>query len=251
MNSANVFGLQVDCFTADSLNDRIRQAVRHAEHVVIAHVNVHGLNIADREPRFKLALNAADHLFCDGHGVMLAARFLGSRIPEKITYADWLPKLAHYCAEHSLRLFLLGGKPGIAEKAALQLKASAEGLEIAGVHHGYFDMAADSESNRDVIREINKARPHILLVCFGMPRQEYWLQENWSQLEANVALTGGAALDYMAGALKRPPDWLTHHGFEWLGRLLIEPSRLWQRYTIGNIMFAFRLAREWLRLRFA
>ena len=251
MNSVSVFGLQIDCFTAGSLNARIGQAVQNAEHVMISHVNVHGLNIAARQPRFKQALEAADHLFCDGHGVMLAARLFGSRIPEKITYADWLPELAHYCSEHSLRLFLLGGKPGIAEEAARQLKAAADGLEIAGVHHGYFDMAADSDSNRDVIREINTADPHILLVCFGMPRQEYWLQENWGQIEANVALTGGAALDYMAGALKRPPAWLTRHGFEWFGRLLIEPNRLWQRYTIGNIMFALRLAREWLRLKFA
>ncbi len=249
MNSVSIFGLQVDCFTAESLNNRIRQAVMDAEHVLISHINVHGLNIAAREPRFKQTLNASDYLFCDGHGVMLAARFLGCHIPEKITYADWLPKLARYCAEHSLSVFLLGGKPGIAEEAAQQLKASTEALDIVGVHHGYFEMATDSAPNREVVRKINEARPHILLVCLGMPCQEYWLQENWAQLQANVALTGGAALDYMAGALKRPPNWMTHHGLEWLGRLLIEPRRLWQRYTIGNIIFVLRLTREWLRLR--
>lgn len=249
MNSADIFGLQVDGFTADSLNDRIRQAAQGGEHLMISHINVHGLNIAAREPRFKQALNEANYLFCDGHGIMLAARCLGGDIPEKITYADWLPKLARYCADHSLSLFLLGGKPGIAETAAKRLKAIAEGLEVVGVHHGYFDKTVGAEANGEVIRKINETRPHILVVCFGMPRQEYWLQENWDQIQANVALTAGAALDYIAGALRRPPAWLTDNGFEWLGRLLIEPRRLWQRYTVGNVVFGVRLTREWMARR--
>ncbi len=246
MDSVTLFGIRVDCFTTESLNGRILQCARDGEHAVIANVNVHALNIAARNSEFAGFLHDADHVFCDGHGVMVAARVLGGRIPEKITYAEWLPKLAAFCAGNELSIYLLGGQPGGAEKAATELKQKAPELNVCGTHHGYFDMNPDSEDNRAVIEEINRSAPNILIVCFGMPRQENWLRENWSGLRANVALTGGAAFDYMAGTLKRPPAWLTDNGLEWLGRMLIEPSRLWRRYTLGNMVFGIRLAREWL-----
>ena len=109
-------------------------------------------------------------------------------------------------------------------------------------------MTQDSIENNQVIEEINNASPHIILVCFGMPVQEYWLEKNWSRINANVALNGGAALDYIAGTLKRPPAWMTENGLEWLGRMLIEPRRLWKRYIIGNTVFSLRLLKERIKL---
>lgn len=92
-----------------------------------------------------------------------------------------------------------------------------------------------------VIEKINKVRPNILLVGFGMPVQEYWLQENWEKIDTNIALTGGAVFDYLSGELRRAPRWMTDHGLEWLGRLIIEPRRLWKRYIIGLPLFFLRV----------
>ena len=112
---------------------------------------------------------------------------------------------------------------------------------IAGTSHGYFNKEAYSAENQAVIESINKSRPNILIVGFGMPMQEKWLNENWQSIDSNIALTGGAVFDYISGELKRGPKWMTEHGLEWLARMLIEPKRLWKRYFIGNPKFLFHV----------
>jgi len=121
-------------------------------------------------------------------------------------------------------------------------------LRIVGTYHGYFDKTPGSPGNEAVIQAINAVKPNILIVGFGMPLQERWLMENWDRVEASVALTGGAVFDYVSGDLRRPPCWMTSHGLEWLGRLLIEPRRLWQRYLIGNPLFLWRVLKQRLGL---
>jgi N-acetylglucosaminyldiphosphoundecaprenol N-acetyl-beta-D-mannosaminyltransferase len=180
-------------------------------------------------------------VFCDGAGVMLAARLLGRRIPARITYADWMWRLAAFAEAEGLSLFLLGARPGVAEEAARRLLARHPKLHISGVRHGYFDHAAGSPQNEAVLREIEASRPDFLLVGLGMPLQEHWLMDNWHRIEAGVALTGGAVFDYVSGGLRRGPRFLTENGFEWLARLLIEPRRLWRRYLLGNPLFMLRV----------
>jgi N-acetylglucosaminyldiphosphoundecaprenol N-acetyl-beta-D-mannosaminyltransferase len=172
---------------------------------------------------------------------MLAARLLGGRIPERITYADWAWRLAAFAEAEGLSLFLLGARPGVAEVAARRLRALHPDLDIAGVSHGHFDHEPGSPQNEAVLREVNAARPDILLVGLGMPLQERWLMENRRRIEAGVALTGGAVFDYLSGGLRRGPRVLTDNGFEWLARLIIEPRRLWRRYLLGNPLFLLRV----------
>jgi N-acetylglucosaminyldiphosphoundecaprenol N-acetyl-beta-D-mannosaminyltransferase len=118
----------------------------------------------------------------------------------------------------------------VSDGASLRFPA----LKIAGVHHGHFDHAAGSPENESVIEEINAAKPQILVVGFGMPRQERWLMENWDRVNANVALAGGAVFDYVSGRLRREPRLLIDNGFEWLARLLVQPARLWRRYLLAT-----------------
>jgi N-acetylglucosaminyldiphosphoundecaprenol N-acetyl-beta-D-mannosaminyltransferase len=172
---------------------------------------------------------------------MLAARLLGRRIPERITYADWAWRLAAFAEAEGLSLFLLGARPGVAEKAAEKLLKRHPDLGISGVEHGYFDHEPGSRENEAVLLGVNAARPDILIVGLGMPLQERWLMENRHRIDAGVALTGGAVFDYVSGGLRRGPRLLTDNGFEWLARLLVEPRRLWRRYLIGNPLFLLRV----------
>jgi N-acetylglucosaminyldiphosphoundecaprenol N-acetyl-beta-D-mannosaminyltransferase len=149
--------------------------------------------------------------------------------------------LGQKCAQHEYSFFLLGAKPGVAERAAAAIQKNAPGLRISGVYHGYFDKSASSPENKMVLDRINSNSTHILLVGFGMPLQEKWLQENWEALQINVALPVGAMFDFLAGETPRGPRWLTDHGFEWLTRLIIEPRRLWRRYLIGIPLFFWRV----------
>jgi N-acetylglucosaminyldiphosphoundecaprenol N-acetyl-beta-D-mannosaminyltransferase len=105
-------------------------------------------------------------------------------------------------------------------------------------------ISPEHPENESVIAIINRLRPNILIVGFGMPLQERWLMENWDRIHANIGLTGGAVFDYISGNVPRAPRWMTDHGFEWLGRLLVEPSRLWRRYLIGNPLFIWRIMKQ-------
>lgn len=234
----------MDPVTVEELHAEIGETIRDGRHALVLNANVHCLNLAYIDPALRNFLNEAEVVFCDGAGVMLAARLLGRRIPERITYADWIWRLAAYAASEGFTLYFLGARPGVGEKAAEKLEEQYPDLRIAGVHHGYFDRSTDSPQNEAVITEINAVAPDILLVGFGMPLQERWLMENWHRIDTRVALTGGAVFDYVSGGLRRGPRILTDNGFEWLARLLVEPRRLWRRYVVGNPVFLLRVIRQ-------
>jgi len=238
----NVLGVGVDPLTVEELHAEIERLVRSGERGLVLNANAHCLNLCYEDPKLRDFLNGAEVVFCDGVGVMLAARILGRRLPARITYADWVWQLAAFVESEGFSLYFLGARPGVAQAAARRLKERYSGLEIVGVHHGYFNHS----ENEAVVEEINAATPDILLVGLGMPLQEYWLMENWHRLDAGVALTGGAVFDYVSGRLRRGPHLLTSSGFEWLARLLIEPRRLWRRYLIGNPFFLLRVLRQYL-----
>jgi len=229
--------------TANDLLNCILYAAVQKEKFIIANVNVRAMNFAYEIPWFREFLNRADWVFSDGVGVALGAKLAGLTIETRFrsTCPDWIENLARQCAEHELSLFLLAGKPGIAEAAANKLRIVAPGLRI-GHHHGYFDKTGPE--NERVIRVINRFKPDILYVGFGMPLQERWIVDNFHRVDAGVFLPLGACLDFYTDSIRRGPRWMTDHGFEWLARLIIEPRRLWKRYLIGNPLFLYRVLRE-------
>lgn len=242
--AVQVLGVRIHILLLDALLDFITQIILSRRRALIAHVNVYGLNLAYQLPWFCEFLNRADLVFCDGFGAQWGARLAGLPIPLRNTPADWIECLCQRCVEHDLSIFFLGAKPGVAEQAAARLKHRFPPLRIAGTHHGYFDQTASSPENATVIQCINAVRPDLLLVGMGMPLQERWLAENWDQLEAHVALIVGGVFDIVSGELRRPPRWMTDHGLEWLGRLMIEPRRLWRRYLLGNPLFFWRVLQQ-------
>jgi N-acetylglucosaminyldiphosphoundecaprenol N-acetyl-beta-D-mannosaminyltransferase len=165
----NVLGVGVDPITVEELHAEIGRLIQDGEQALALNVNAHCLNLCYEDPELRRFLNGADVVFCDGAGVMLAARLLGRRIPERITYADWAWRLAAFAEAEGLSLYLLGARPGVAQEAARRLQAQYPDLEIVGVRHGFFDNAAGSPENETVVQEINGARPDILLVGMGMP----------------------------------------------------------------------------------
>jgi N-acetylglucosaminyldiphosphoundecaprenol N-acetyl-beta-D-mannosaminyltransferase len=240
----DVLGVGVDALTVEDLHAEIGRLVRGRRCGLVLNANARCLNFCYEDSALRAFFNGAEVVFCDGAGVMLAARILGRRIPERITYADWTWRLAPFAAAEGFSLFLLGARPGVAQAAADKLKEHHPDLKIVGVYHGYFDHWAGAPESEAVVREINAAAPDILIVGLGMPLQEYWLMENAHRLDVGAALTGGAVFDYVSGRLSRGPRLLTRNGFEWLARLLLEPRRLWRRYLLGNPLFILRVLRQ-------
>lgn len=248
-HSVNVLGVDVHPLTVEQLHAWIALYAASRAHAMILHVNIHGLNLAWDRPWLRKLLNRAEIVFCDGAGVKLGAKILGHYIPQRITYADWMWQLGAFAERQGLSFYLLGGSPGVAEKAAEKLQARFPKLQIVGTHHGYFDKSPGSAESFAVIRKINAAQPNILLTSLSMPVQEEWLMHYWDDIRANVALTGGAALDYVSGTVQRGPRILTDHSMEWLARMLIEPKRLWKRYIIGNPVFMMRIMQQRLGMK--
>jgi N-acetylglucosaminyldiphosphoundecaprenol N-acetyl-beta-D-mannosaminyltransferase len=243
-DTVDILGVRVHTLRLDELLATIANIIATRQRAIIGYANIHALNLAYEVPWFRAFLNQSDIVFCDGFGVKWGARLLGARIPERFTAPDCMARLAASACQQDFSLFFFGARHGVAQKAAEILQAAAPGLRIAGVHHGYFDKTLGGAENKAVIRSINAARPALLIVGFGMPTQERWLMENWDRLEVNVALTAGAVFDHMTGEVTRAPAWMTDHGLEWLGRLAVEPRRLWRRYLIGNPLFLARVLRQ-------
>lgn len=242
--AVNILGVEVSPIGVEELHAYLCNVIREDDKKLILNVNAHCLNLTFKFQWLREFLNNADLVFVDGAGVILGGKFLGARLPGRITYADWIWQLAEFSVLKDFSFFFLGAKPGVAEKAADNLRSTYPDLRVEGVHHGYFDKHRGSKENEWVLEQINQAEPNILIVGFGMPLQERWLKENWRFINANIALTGGAVFDYVSEEVERAPRWMTENGLEWLGRLMIEPRRLWQRYLLGNPLFMWRIIKQ-------
>lgn len=240
----NPIGVKLTLLDWGALLRVVGEASTAGRKILVASGNVFSFNLAYEKAWFRDFLNRADIVRLEGEGLRWGARILGYATPRRIVFADWVWDLAGMAAANGLSLFLLGSRPGVAEKAAARLRERYPSLRIVGIHHGYFDKTPGSAENEAVIAQINAARPNILFVGFGMPLQERWLMENWARLQVNVAFTCGALFDYVSGELRRAPRWMNDHGLEWLGRLIIEPRRLWRRYLIGNPLFLWRVLKR-------
>jgi N-acetylglucosaminyldiphosphoundecaprenol N-acetyl-beta-D-mannosaminyltransferase len=241
IGTVDVLGVRIHQLTVDNFFNLLNRIIQNHRKALIASVNVNAINLAYEYKWFRQFLNNSDYAFCDGAGVVLGAQILGQYLPQRFTSADWMWDLAAYAEKQGFTFYFLGARSGIAEKAAFRLRDRYPNLQIIGIQHGYFDKTLRSKENELIIQDINQLKPNILLVGFGMPVQERWLMENWDRLEVNAAITLGAVFDYISGELKRAPSWFNQHGLEWLGRLIIEPRRLWRRYLIGNPVFLWRI----------
>lgn len=172
-------------------------------------------------------LSRADLLFPDGIGIGAAMRRLGHPPREKTCGIELAGRLfENYTARGAqVRVFLLGGRPGVAARAAERLGKRYGGVEICGVHHGYFDVKGDE--NREVIKKISASGAELLIVCMGFPRQERWMLENRHRMPKVRLMMGlGGSLDVWSGDLPRAPKAVRSAGLEWAYRTLKQPSRL-------------------------
>lgn len=238
-----VLGTRFHKVTVEQLLNYVIQSSRLEQKTVIGHVNTRAMNFAWEFPWYKTFMNTANLVFCDGFGVLLAAKMLGFTVDSRhrMTCPDYIDDLILKCEANDRSIFLLAGKPGVIDIAIEKMKATAPNLRIAG-HHGYFQKKG--AENEHVIKIINQFKPDILYIGFGMPIQEQWIADNREQVDTKVFLPLGACLDFYTGAVYRGPRWMTDRGLEWLTRLVTEPNRLWKRYIVGNPLFFYRVLKH-------
>lgn len=188
---------------------------------------------AQEDEELKRALYSADMLIPDGIGIVIASGLYGNRLPERVTGFDLMMELINYGVQRGWTFYLLGGKPGVSDRAAKRLQKVYPNIRILGTYHGYMN----GEEEEEIIAHINLCNPNILFVGMGAPRQEKWIFKNRKRLKANLVMAVGGALDVLAGKTKRAPKIFIKLGLEWLYRLIKEPWRFPRMLKLPLFLF--------------
>ena len=209
--------------------------------------NAQFVQIARSSSRFAQVLRLSDLSVADGVPLVWACRLLGHPIPGRINGTDLMVRLCKWAAEHNASVYLLGGRPGAADLAASRLVQSYPGLRIAGVDCPAMDFMNDPLLDAAVSGRIQTAKPDLLFVGLGAPKQEFWIQDH-RYLPAKVMVGIGGSFELVAGLTRRAPERMQKAGLEWLWRLIMEPRRLFTRYLVGNTLFILIVLQQWIRM---
>lgn len=211
--------------------------------------NAHHVVMLQRSEPFRGVYRSAWLSVADGMPLVWASRLLGTPLPEKVSGSDLLPAICKALAGSELSVFLLGGKPGAAEQAAIVLQGRYPGLEIAGTDCPSYGFEQDPAEQERITKLIRNSGARILFVGLGAPKQEFWMHDNRNEVGVPVAIGVGGSFDFVAGITRRAPKWMRKAGLEWFYRLAQEPGRLWKRYALTNPAFIGLVLRQYLRRR--
>lgn len=227
-----VMGIAFDNVTMDEALARARALLRGEKAAYVVTPNAEIAYEALHDASLRALLNGADLILPDGAGVVLASRILKTPLKQKVAGIDFAAGLLQELSKTGGRLYLLGSKPGMAERAAETMQEQNPGLVVCGTADGYFqDEAA-------VVAAINAARPDVLFVCLGAPKQEIFMQAHQHELQLTLMVGLGGTLDAFAGAVKRAPGWMIRLNLEWLYRLIKEPKRFKRMLRLPKYILA-------------
>lgn len=219
-----IFGLPFPMADKSALHAYLSKVLSGDKAVKIFTPNAEILYKASRSPSLSELLRSADLLLPDGIGVVAASRLLGDPLPCRITGIDTAEFILKKAEQLGLSIYLLGGKEGVAYRAALKLKSRFPRLLISGAHHGYF---SSEKEKSDVIAHIMEKKPQILFICLGFPDQEKFIVESSNKIPSlRLSIGLGGSLDVWSGDKNRAPKTVQRLGLEWLYRILSEPRRL-------------------------
>lgn len=234
----------IDDLSLDEAVDAIANLVATRRGGFVVTPNVDHVVRLERDARLREAYAAASLSLADGMPVVWAARLCDQPIREKVSGSDLIRPLMARAAAGAWRVYLLGGAPGVAARAAEVLRREAPALDIVGVDSRFVALDATPSEREDLIAAIRAAQPDLVLVALGCPKQEILMHEIAAAVRPAVCLGIGAGLDFIAGTARRAPPWMSAAGLEWLHRLATEPRRLYRRYLVDDPRFLLVLWRE-------
>lgn len=227
--SVAILGVRVHAIGQKDLIEQVFSWVKQGERRTLTYVNAHCLNLAVEDSYYRELLNRTDLVYVDGIGAVWAGRIFGCRDLHKVTGRNWITALCGRGEQENLRMYLLGGRPGVAEAARSNLTQRFKQLDVCGVADGFFK----TKSEEQVVKELNLLHPQVLLVGMGASIQEQWVAKNQRNIPVEICWSVGALFDYLAGEEKPVPIWLEKVGMEWAWRLKEDPKGKWRRYGIG------------------
>ena len=236
----NILGVDVDAVTMAEAVDVVRRAMDTRAGVMVATANAEMLMRATHDEELRRILNASALVVPDGAGTVWAARHLGHAMPERVAGYDLAQELLRCAPAEGRRVYFFGSAPGVAEKAKAKAEQLYPGIKIVGVRDGFFS----ADMNDAIISDIRTARPDLLLVALGVPKQEKWIHEHLAALGVPVAIGVGGTLDVMAGVMKRAPRWMQKAKLEWLFRGMLQPKRAGRLLALPKFVLKVHAARK-------
>ncbi|EEQ49601.1 WecB/TagA/CpsF family glycosyltransferase [Selenomonas flueggei] len=239
-DQVNILGVNVDAVTMAEAVAHVTEAMDVRANVMIATANAEMIMRATHDEELRDILNAAALVVPDGAGTVWAARHLGHAMPERVAGYDLAQELLRRAPAEGRRIYFFGAAPGVAEKAKEKAEQLYPGIEIVGVRNGFFSPA----DNAAIIAEIRAARPDLLLVALGVPKQEKWIAAHLAALDVPAAIGVGGTLDVMAGVMKRAPYWMQKAKLEWLFRGLMQPKRAGRLLALPKFVLKVHASRK-------
>ncbi len=241
-----IFGVRIDKVTLNSALEKVKFFLQEERAHCIFTPNTEIVMEAKRDSCLKDILNNGDLTIPDGIGIVYASKIKRKPLSERVTGYDLSIKIVELANKEGYSIYILGGKEGVAERAAANIKQKYSNVRIAGVHNGYFKGAhtgfANSDEEKQIITNINESKADILFVCLGVPNQEIWIDANKKKLDSRVIIGNGGTVDVIAGDVKRAPDIFQKLGLEWLYRLIKQPSRIKRQIVLPlfmlNVLFS-------------
>jgi len=240
MDSISIMGVRINNVTMADVMDIVEQKLKKEEKYIIYTPNTEIIMMCQNDKEFLSYMNQSDINIPDGIGLVYASKMKNIPLKEKVAGFDLSMKLLEYSDKNRLKLYTVGGKPGVAERALENVHEKYPNIEIVGSHHGYFKGAhlgqGGHEEEKLVVDEINFKKPDILFVGFGAKKQEQWIQYNKDKVNAKIIIGNGGTIDVLAGNVKRAPDIYVNLGLEWLYRLAKEPKRITRQIVLPIFM---------------
>lgn len=235
MEKQPLLNTYVNNVNMDEAIQAIEDMIASEKKSYIVAINVDVVMKIENDSYLKEITDKADMVLVDGKPLEWIAKWHKRPIKAKISGSDLVPILCERAAEKEYSIFIIGGKEGIAEKAKQNLERDLPGIRIVGTYAPPFGFEKDEKELSRINEMTSSVHPDILIACFGCPKQEKWIYENYQKYDAKVSVCAGATVDFLAGNVNRAPKWMSDHGFEWFYRFLQEPKRMFKRYFIDDV----------------
>lgn len=247
----SLFNCRIDAVTMQEALDAIERWIATADGICryVVTPNVHHAVLLQHHADLRQAYADASLVLADGVPLLLAARLMGRRLPERVAGSDLVPALFDRCRNRRLRVYLLGAAEGVADRAARRIEQRWPDVKVVGTCTPPLRFERDPGQNAAILARVLASRPDVLLVGLGAPKQEAWVHSHRRQIAAPVALCIGATIDFLAGHKPRAPRWMQRSGLEWLHRIATEPRRLLPRYVHDACVYPWLVCREVFRGR--
>ena len=248
MSRINFMNTEVDNLTMSEALEAIDELINNGKNRYVVTPNIDHIIQLESDEELQQIYARADLILTDGKPMLWISKLYRSPIKEKVSGSDLFPLLCDLAAQKGYCMFFLGSAEGIAAKAAEILKLKYEGLQIVGTYSPPYGFEKDENEIVKIVDIIQNAKPHILIVGLGCPKQEKFIFHYKERLGVPLSLGLGASFDFVVGKIKRAPRWMRECGLEWLFRITQDPKRMIKRYIIDDAKIVRLVFKYWNRL---